>query len=454
MAHSKIAVSETLTPEPEKKLLEDKIQNIIATAKKKGASAAEAGGAITTGFTVSVRMGEIETLEHHRDKGISITVFIGQKKGSASTTDLSDTSLDATLEKALNIAKFTSDDPCNGLADPEKMAFQYPDLKLYHPTPISPSDVIDELIECEKLAMSTDARLFNSEGASFSASQGISIYGNSHGFVGSIASTRYDRSLCLIGRDGDSMERDYDFTVSRRIDQLNSIQNIATSTAQKTLARLQPRKLKTAKMPIIFASEIAPGLLNCFFNAIKGGQLYRQASFLCHSLEQQIFPSFITLHENPYLLEGLASTPFDSEGVVTQTRDIVQKGIIKGYILGSYSARKLGMQTTGNAGGLHNIEVSTQSLDLQGLIKQMEKGFLVTDVMGHGVNLVTGDYSRGASGFWVEHGEIQYPVSEVTISSNLKDIFKNIVAIGNDIEYRSAIRTGSILIEEMTVAGN
>jgi PmbA protein len=437
----------------EQQQLEEKISRILSQAKKQGVSQIEVAASVSTGFSTTIRMGNVETLEHHRDKGFGLTVFLGQKQGSASTTDTSDSSLEATLEKAIHIARYTAEDPCNGLPEAELMAYDYPNLDLHHPWNITPSSVIDQLIACEAEAMALDKRLSNSEGASLSTSQGISVYGNHHGFIGKVPTSRHDVSLVLIAKEGQLMERDYSFTVSRDAADLKSYSEIAQEAAQKTLNRLNPRKLKTQKAPIIFHREIAAGLLNTFFSAIRGGNLYRRSSFLLDSLGQKIFPDFIHFHENPLLPKALGSAPFDAEGVVTSARDIVKEGIVQGYILSSYSARKLGMKTTGNAGGIHNVDVAVHPLSFEDLLKKMDRGFLVTEVMGQGVNLVTGDYSRGAAGFWVENGEIQYPVSEVTISGNLKEMYRDILAISNDIEKRSTIRTGSILLEKMMIAG-
>lgn len=433
--------------------LKELVEYVLKKAKQQGATQAEVGASISDGFSVTTRLAEVETLEHHKNKGFGITVYFGNQKGSTSTSDLSQTAIDEAIAKACSIAKFTSEDECNGLAEPDLMAYGYKDLNLYYPWDITPAEAIEHLIECEQKALTSDKRIINSEGASLATHKATSVYANSHGFLGEVQGSRYDISLVLIAREKDSMERDYAFSVVRDPADLKKFSWLADEAVRKTIKRLSPQKIKTQKVPVIFDSEIAPGLLNNFFSAIKGGNLYRRASFLVDHLHKQIFPANLTIIENPFIPKGLASAAFDAEGVRTAKREIIKDGILTGYVLGSYSARKLGMQSTGNAGGIHNIEIATPLISKAELLAKMGKGLLITEVMGQGVNIVTGDYSRGASGFWVENGEIQYPVSEITIAGNLKDMFAQIIGFANDYEENSSIRTGSVLIEEMMVAG-
>lgn len=437
----------------EQKNINNIIKEVLAEARKQGADQAEVGVNIENGFTVNVRMGEIDVVEHHQNKGIGITVYFGKHKGSASSSDLQPDALREALLKACNIAKFTSEDPFTGLADKALMAFDYPDLDLYHPWAITPEQAIEMAKECEEIGRSKDKRIINSEGASISTHQALTAYGNTHGFIGSYPSTHHSITLVLIAKEGDSMERDYSYSVACDALNLDSLQKIANDAVTKTTRRLKPSKLKTCTAPIIFEREIAAGLLSHFLTSLYGGNLYRRSSFMLGQLGQAVLPKQFTLHENPYVLKGLGSSPFDAEGVTPQERDIVKDGILQGYILGSYSGRKLGMQTTGNAGGNYNIDITTTHQGLPDLLNQMQRGLLVTEVMGQGVNIVTGDYSRGAVGFWVEDGQIQYPVSEITIAGNLKHMLGNIAAIGHDIDYRRNLHTGSILLEEMMIAG-
>lgn len=430
------------------------VVQLLADAKRVGATEAEVSIHTACGFSVQVRNDAVETVEHHRGKGLGLSVYFGHRTGSANTSDLSPKALQATLEKACNIARFTGEDPCAGLAPPEFMAYQYPDLDLYHVWNITPEQAIDLARECESLAKATDSRISNSEGAYVNTHSGWEVYGNSHGFIGDYLSSSHRISCTLIAEDAQGMQCDSDYTVARDPMDLLNIPTVARSAALNTVRRLGVRPLKTMKTPIIFAPHLAKGLIGNFLAAISGGNLYRKSSFLLDHLHKPVFPEFVQIKELPHLLKGLASAPFDAEGVRTQGCELVRDGTLQSYLLGSYSARKLGMQTTGNAGGAHNVFISSSDYDLHDLMKNMGTGLFVTDLMGQGINLVTGNYSRGAFGFWVENGEIQHPVQEITIAGNLKEMFMNIVAIGKDIDNRGNIHTGSIWIDPMTVAGN
>lgn len=433
--------------------LQQMVEDLLTEAKKQGASASEAAVSIDAGLSVNVRMGEVETIEHTRDQGLGVTVYLGQRKGSASTSDFSREAIRDTVKAACNIARYTSEDDCAGLADKELMAQDTPDLDLYHPWNIDVEGAVDLGKECEAAALDLDAQITNSEGAGINSHNGLQVYGNSHGFIGGFPSSRHSLSCSVIGQQGDSMQRDYWYTVGRKSENMESAVSVGKKAGERTLARLGARKITTRKAPIIFQSDVAVSLLRALLGAISGSSLYRQASFLLDHLGSQIFPDFVHIHENPLLRGGLASSPFDSEGVATAAKSIVEDGVLQSYILGSYSARKLGMQTTGNAGGVRNLAIDPGELDLNGLLKEMDTGLLVTEMMGQGTNMVTGDYSRGAAGFWVENGEIQYPVEEITIAGNMKQMFSQLVAVGKDEELRSSIRTGSWLIESMTIAG-
>ncbi len=433
--------------------LQELVHNILAEARMQGASAAEAGVSIETGLSVNVRLGEVETLEYNRDKGLGVTVYFGQRKGSANTSDFTPEAVRETVRAACGIAKYTAADEYSGLADAQLMAQDIPDLDLCHSWDINAEQAIELASECEGVARSLDSRITNSEGASVSSHQGYRVYGNSHGFIGAYPSTRHSLSCAVIGGEGEAMQRDYWFSVARNSAELDSATEVGRRAAERTLRRLNGRRLSTCQSPVIFSAEVATGLLSHFISAIRGGALYRKATFLLDHLGKPVFPAFVHIHEAPHIKKGLGSAPFDSEGVATRARDIVRDGVLQSYVLDSYAARKLGMQTTGNAGGVHNLIIDPGKLGLDDLLKHMNKGLLVTELMGMGINTVTGDYSRGAAGFWVENGEIQYPVEEITIAGNLRTIFMGIAEIGNDIEKRGSIRTGSILVKEMTIAG-
>lgn len=427
-------------------------EKILHDAKKKGATAAEVTISADDGFNVAVRLGEVETVEYHQDQDVSIIVYFGQRQGSATTTDLQPDSIEATLDAACSIAKLTGEDPCNGLADKGLLATQFPELDLYHLWNISTDQAVELALECEAIARN-DKRITNSDGVTVSSFKGNVIYGNTHGFLASQNGSMHDIACVLIAEKDGQMERDYAYTVARNAKDLKSIEWVANEAIQHTVKRLGARKIKTTKAPIMFIPEVARGLWGHFLAAISGGSLYRKTSFLLDHIEKRIFPEFITLRENPFLLKGFGSASFDSDGVATHQQDFIKDGILERYLLSTYSAKRLGLQTTGNADGVHNLFVSHSELDFDAMLKRMQRGLIVTEVMGQGVNILTGDYSRGAAGFWVENGEIQYPVSEVTIAGNLRDMFMKIVCVGNDIDHRGNILTGSVLIEEMMIAG-
>jgi PmbA protein len=429
------------------------ISDILVQTKKRGADA-EVSIAYTRGLSASIRMGIVDTVEFNKDKTLDLTVYQGKRKGSVSTTDFSTAALSSAIEAAIRIAKYTEEDTCSGLAEPAMLATVFPDLDLYHPKDITAEEAIQKAMECEAVARATDRRITQSKGTTFATHMGIRAYGNTHGFIGSYSGSRYALSCMLVGESKGLKQRDYDFSTARDYEDLESGLTIGQRAAERTVKRLDARRIKSAEVPVIFSKEIAGSLWQELIAAISGGNLYRRASFLVDHLGKNIFPAFVHLEEMPHLPKGLGSAPFDQEGVATKRHDIVREGRLESYVLGSYSARKLGLQSTGNAGGVHNLLVSSGNLELNDLIKKMNRGLVITELMGQGVNLVTGDYSRGATGFWVEQGSIQYPVEEITVAGNLKDMFLNIRDIGCDIEKRSNILTGSILLESMTVGGH
>ncbi|PHM27151.1 metalloprotease PmbA [Xenorhabdus ehlersii] len=436
----------------QRKLLEDAVAHALELAKA-GCDAAEVAVNKTTGISVSTRFSEVENVEFNSDGALGITVYHQQRKGSASSTDLSPEAIARTVQAAIDIARYTSPDPYAGPADKALLAFEAPELDLFHPADLDADKAIELAARAEQASLQADERITNTEGGSFNSHYGIRVFGNSHGMLQSYCSSRHSMSSCVIAEQDGNMERDYAYTVSRHLDELKSPEWVGQECARRTLSRLGARKLSTMKAPVIFAAEVATGLFGHLVGAISGSSIYRKSSFLLDSLGKPILPSWLTIEEQPHLLRGLASTPFDSEGVRTTTRDIVKDGVLQTWLLTSYSARKLGMVNTGHAGGIHNWRIAGQGLDFAGLVREMGTGLIVTELMGQGVSAVTGDYSRGASGFWVENGEIQYPVSEITIAGNLKDMWANMVTIGNDIETRSNIQCGSVLLPEMSIAG-
>ena len=450
----KTAENLTALLKSQEQTLRDAVSFAIETAKKAGATA-EVGVTKVSGLSVSTRLQEIENVEFTNDGALGISVYLGQQKGNASTSDLSEEAIKNTVEAALAIAKYTSPDDCTGLADKELIAFEAPDLALYHGANVDVEQATKLALEAEKSALEYDAKIVNSNGASFNSHTGVRVYGNTHGMLQSYLSSRYSLSCSGIGGELDQLENDYEYTVSREFDALSSADWVGQNCAKKVIARLNPQKLTTREVPVIFLNDVATGLISHLTGAISGGSLYRKSSFLLDHLGKQVLPDWFQISERPHLLKRLASTPFDSEGVRTQDLEIIQDGVLQTYLLTSYSGRKMGMQSTGHAGGIHNWLVKPNLTGgLTALLRQMGTGLLVTDVMGQGVNIVTGDYSRGAAGFWVENGEIQYPVAEITIAGQLKDMLKNIVAVADDIEHRSNIQTGSILLDKMKISGN
>jgi PmbA protein len=434
--------------------LETIIERALDEARSRGASQAEAAVSQDTGLSVGVRLGEVETLEHQRDRSLGVTVYFGQRKGSASTADFSPDAVRATVAKACSIARFTAEDSSSGLADPELMARSPPDLDLSHPWAVTADRAIEIAKSCEAAALSYDARINNSEGASVATHQGLHVYANTHGFIGGYPTTSHTVSCVVLAGTGEEMQRDYWYTSSRDWHELEDAQAVGRESARRTVARLGPRKINTRRAPVLFVPDLARGLIGSFAAAIRGSSQYRQASFLLNSVGERIFPAGFSIAERPHIPKAMGSAPFDEEGVATRDRELIADGILTGYILSSYSARKLGLQTTGNAGGAHNLIVApTRTGGMEAMLALLGTGLLVTELMGQGVNTVTGDYSRGAAGFWVENGVIQYPVAEITIAGNLRQMFLGVAAVGDDIDTRGGTRIGSLLLEEMTIAG-
>lgn len=426
----------------------------LTLAKSLGATHAEVSLSRQRGLTVCTRLGETETVEFNQDGAMGITVYHQNRKGSASTADLSEAGLAKSVQAASDIAKFTSEDQYSGLADADQLEMTPPDLDLYHPHTINPDEAVALCKAAEDAGLAKDSRIINSDGASFGAYDGFRVYANTHGQNVGFPSTRFSLSCGLIAQHEEEMERNFAYTVNRRFDQLRNAAEIGIEAAEETVSHLQSQQVPTAKVPVIFRADVASSLFGHLVSAIGGGAIYRKSSFLLEKLHQQIMSPLVNIHEDPHVKQALASSPFDREGVKTTSREIITDGILNSWLLTSYSARKLGQQTTGHAGGIHNWQVNATAGELSALIKQMDKGLLVTELMGQGVNTVTGDYSRGAAGFWVENGKIQYPVSEITIAGNLADMFMNIEAIGSDIDKRGSIAAGSVLVAEMQIAGN
>jgi PmbA protein len=439
---------------PETARFEEIVHDIVRQARAAGADEVEAGVNIDVGLSVTVRLGETETLEFNRDRVLGLTVYFDHRKGSASTADFGPEGIAATVRAACDIARHTSHDPCAGLADSERLATVIPDLDLYHPWDLTAEQAIELATECEDAARSVDPRIENSEGATVASYASLHVKGNSKGFHGSYRTSYHSLSCSVIGRQDDEMQRDYWSDSARDRADLATPAAIGRIAGERTVRRLGTRRLSTRQAPVIVAAEIAGSLFGHFIHAINGSNLYRKSSFLLDHVGRRIFPDFLHIHEQPLLKKGPGSAPYDAEGVVTAPRDLVTDGILQGYVLNSYAARKLGLQTTGNAGGVRNLTIDPGSHDLAGLLQQMDTGLLVTEFIGFGVNIVTGDYSRGAAGFWVEHGEIQYPVDEITVAGNLRDMFLGIAEIGNDVDIRGNTRSGSVLLERMTIAGS
>ena len=439
---------------PDSSVLERVVEQALAEARARGASAAEAGVGVSTGLSVTVRLGEVETLEYQRDRSLGVTVYTGQRKGSASTANLSPAAVQETVAKALSIASFTTDDEFAGLPDAAMMAVEVPDLDLCHPWALEAPAAIELAKRCEAAALAEDPRIRNSEGASVSTHQKLRVFGNSHGFVGGYPSTSHSVSCVVLGQSNGEMQRDYWYTAARDWRTLEDFEEVGRKAARRAVRRLGAGKMATRKAPVLFAPELARGLIGHFVGAIGGAAQYRRSSFLLDAGGRQLFPESISLIERPHLPGALGSAPFDGEGVATRDRDLVTAGVLNGYLLDTYSARKLGLVTTGNAGGVHNLVVQGDMLDHRSLLRKLGTGLLVTEMMGQGVNPVTGDYSRGAAGFWIENGEIACPVHEITVAGNLRDMYLGIVAQGDDVDRRGAIHCGSLLIEQMTIAGD
>ena len=429
------------------------VQQVLDEAKRQGASAAEASVSVGTGLSVNVRRGEVETLEHERDRSLGVAVYFGQRQGTAASADFSAQSVRDTVAAACSIARYTSEDPAQGLADPELMATEFPDLDLDHPWDLEPDAAIDLALACEAAALDADARISNSEGAGVSTGRSVRVYGNSHGFMGGMEGTRHGANCVVVAGEGAGMQRDYWYTVGRHADELEAPEAVGRKAAARAVRRLGGRQIATGRMPVLYVPEMARGMIGHFLGAVRGGSLYRHASFLLDHLGERVFPEHVTMTEYPHLPRALGSAAFDNEGVATRDRTLVDAGVLQGYVLDTYSARKLGMTTTGNAGGVHNLTVHPGEYDFDGLLREMGNGLVVTELMGQGVNAVTGDYSRGAAGFLVTNGELGEPVEEITVAGNLRDVFRNLRAVGSDMDTRGSVRTGSLLLDDVTVAG-
>lgn len=443
----------TNTPLDNREELTRIIDSVLTQANNMGASSAEAEVGVGSGLSANVRKGEIDKLEYERDKGLSITVYIDGQKGNSSTSDFSDEAVKKSVEAAIGIAKHASRDEHAGLVEAELMASEIPDLDLYHPWSIAPEAAIDLAIECEQNAFDADKRISNADGTVVSTYAGLNLYGNTNNFINGWDWSSHTIDCTMIAEDSNGMQRDGWYSKARDYNDLQSIKDISQEAVRRTVARLGSRKLTTRQAPVIFEAPVASGLFSALITAISGGSLYRRASFLLDKKGEQIFADHINISEQPHIKKALGSAPFDNDGVATKQRDIIKDGILQDYVLSGYSARKLGLQTTGNAGGVHNLVVESNSETLDELIKKMGTGLLVTDMIGFGVNQITGDYSRGASGFWIENGELAYPVEEITVAGNLVDMYKNIINIANDVDPRGNVLTGSVLIDSMTIAG-
>jgi len=430
------------------------VDDVLQRAKSLGATQAEASASFGTGLSVTARLRDVETLEYHRDQGLGVTVYIGRRKGSASTSDLAAAAVRETVEKACALAGYAAEDDCAGLADADVLATDIPDLDLHHPWSLDPEAAIEIAKSCEAAALDLDSRVSNSEGSTVDLHDACRVYGNTHGLLAGYRETQHSISCAVLASDGTTMERDFDYTAARDPSDLVAAGAVGREAAQRALDRLGSRKPPTVVAPVLFPARLARSLFGHLLAAVSGGSLYRRATFLADSLDTSVLADSVSIDERPHIPKGLGSAPYDDEGVATHDRRLIDGGVLKGCVLGSYYARKLGMKTTGNAGGIHNLIVSDTGQSHADLLRGMERGLLLTELIGHGVNGVTGDYSRGAAGFWVENGEIQFPVSEITIAGNLKSMYRGILGIGTDTDLRGVIRTGSVLVDGMTIAGN
>jgi len=447
-----MVTQQLLNRETELDMLESHVGDALRLARKAGASDAEVSAHTSQGLSVSARLGEVETLEHMQDRSISVTVFLGMRKGHANSANLRRESIQDCVSHAVDIARYTQEDKANGLADRSRLAVEFPDLDLWHPVAMDAGAAIDRALACEAAGRSNQ-QINNSEGASFNAGLGLGVYGNSNGFIGRKGGTSYSQSCILLAGEGDGMQRDYSFDSRRCFADLESPETTGVEAARRTVRRLGASQLPTSGMPVLFAPDVASGLVGHLVGAISGSALYRNASFLKDMAGESLFPGWVNILERPWLPRGAASAAFDAEGVATRERRIIDSGVLGGYVLSSYSARRLGLETSGNAGGVRNLLLEPGGEGCADLVRQMGDGFYVTEVMGQGISMVTGDYSRGASGFLVKNGEIAHPVEEVTIAGNLRDMFMNVVAAGEDIDTRGNIHAGSVLISTMMVAG-
>lgn len=434
--------------------LEPVLAQALELARAQGATQAETSVSVSQGLTISVRKGEVESVEFQRDRELGLTVYFGQRKGNSTTGDFSVSAVARAVAAACAIAQATGEDPAGGLADAGLMATAFPDLDLDHPWDVSPDQAIELAQECEAAALAVDARITQSEGASVNTHRGVSLYANSHGFFGPRRGTQHSLSCAVVATQGEEMQRDYWYSNARRFSDIQSAQAIGRRAGERTVARLNARKLPTRQAPVLFVPEMARGLWGHFTGAISGGSLYRKASFLLDKLNQPVFSAQVQIEQKPHILRGAGSAAFDGEGVATRERLLVRDGVLQGWLLGSYSARKLGLQTTGNAGGVYNLLVRPGDKNFEQLVRDMGEGLVVTALMGQGVNPVTGDYSRGAAGFWVENGQIAYPVQECTIAGNLLQMYQDIAAVGNDVDVFANTRTGSVLVNKMTIASS
>ena len=433
--------------------LSERVADALTHARNRGASQAEASASNNTGLTLRVRMRSVETLESHQDHSLGVTVYLGKRRGAAGTSDLSPGAVRETVDKALSLARFAAEDEYAGLAEAERMATDFPDLDLHHPWDLDAGQAMELALECEAAALDSDPRISNSEGAGVDTGDSCFAYGNSHGFLQNGRSSSHSVSCVVLSEQDGHMERDYDYTVARAPEELAPVKEVGERAASQTLRRLGASKIKSTRAPVLFEPRVARSLIGHFCAAVSGRALYNRASFLLDSLDKQVFADCVNLAERPHIPRGLASRAYDGEGVATNDREVISAGVVNGYFLGSYSARKLGVETTGHAGGAHNLLLQSTGQSYEELLAEMGEGLMVTELMGQGANTVTGDYSRGAAGYWVSGGTLAHPVHEITIAGNLKDMFRNVAAVGADIDRRSGIHTGSILIESLSIAG-